>query len=221
VKLPRGQRGRCIALGTVFASLMGQASIPAARGDGPPGGVEAELPESSGARLVFHGWSPDSQWIAYSRFHPPSPRDAEASAREQRMHRRVRDGRFDGFGKMVGGDVAAFAAERAYRAEPLPRRVEGPRRFVFGAGAVELTLTIEVGRGLGFSLADGGRVIYRHTFDRLYVRFDPELYPSPDGQQALLVFHLDSGWDIDAAVFPLRLRASIPAARTKKDKARR
>jgi hypothetical protein len=59
----------------------------------------------------------------------------------------------------------------------------------------------------------GERLVAEHSFDRIYVSFDAELYPSPDGRQAVLVMHLDSGWEIDAAIYPVPLAAAVPHAR--------
>jgi hypothetical protein len=170
---------------------------------GPP--PKADIAD---ARLTFHGWSPDSRWIAYTR-HFRARRLPDGSLeppRDQRLHRRVRDGRLTGFGSQVGRDVAAHAEAHGYIAAALPRVSEGPHRFVFGDGL--FSLEIDIGRTLGFTLNHRGTRLFRHTFDRLYVGFEPELYPSPDGRQAILVFHLDSGWETDAAIFPLRLSAA-------------
>jgi len=178
-----------------------------------PEQAEALDPEPGASTLYFLGWSKDSKWIAYRRIAATPKRTArgvESVQREQRMHRRVRDGRFDGFGKMVGGDVAEFAKGHGYVVDAIPARVEGPRLFHFELGASEIRLEIEVGSRLGFRVTQDGVPIFGHAFDRLYVAFEPELYPSPDRGQAMLVFHLESGWDVDAAIFPLRLRPLRP-----------
>lgn len=165
-------------------------------------------------RLVFHGWSPDSRYIAYTRHHPPSSRaasedgdavEAEDGWTMQRMHRLVKAGRVLGFGRMVGKDVETYAASEGYVATRLEREVLGPTTFRFGAGEEALTLEVEVARRLAFSVRRGGHVVFRHLFDRLYVGFEPELHPSPDGCQVLLVFHLDAGWEVDAAIFTFPL----------------
>jgi len=161
------------------------------------------------SRLVFHGWSTDSKWVAYTRLYPAveHPGRDPKPAREQRMHRRIRKGHFKGFGKMVGGDVEAFAAKRGYDPKACERTEVSPRRFSFACPTGVFALEVHIGRTLGFSVERDGALVFRHTFDRLYVGFDPALYPSPDGRQAFLTFHLDSGWDVDAAVFPFVLPA--------------
>jgi hypothetical protein len=181
----------------------------------PLGAAPPPRAEIADARLTFHGWSPDSRWIAYTRHFRARrlPDGTDEPAREQRLHRRVRDGRLAGFGSQVGRDVAAHAAARGYVAAPLAKVAEGPHAFAFGAGA--FSLHIDIGRTLGFTLYEGGARLFRHTFDRLYVGFEPELYPSPDGRQAILVFHLDSGWETDAAIFPLRLSPADGGVRRK------
>lgn len=199
---------RC--MGIAFASLVTFAPIALAA---PPA---TERPSAKGPpawqRLVFHGWSGDSRWVAYTRTHTPvvAPGQPPAEPRVQRMHRRIRDGRFDGFGKMVGGDVETFAKDHGYRVEPAVLAQQSPHHFTFNHRDIIYTLDVDIGRTLGFTLKRADTVIFRHTFDRLYVGFEPELHPSPDHSQALLVFHLDSGWDSDAAVFPLRLAAPRP-----------
>jgi len=156
-------------------------------------------PPAARSRLVFLGWSPDSQLVAYTRERPGRGQAL------QRMHRFVRGGAFDGFGRMVGGDVVTYARERGYTAEPAPRRVEDASRWVFRVGARELALEMLVGRQVSWVLRDGERELGRHTFDRIYLGCEPELYPSPNEAQAVMVMHLDTGWEIDAAIFPVAL----------------
>lgn len=194
---PRRPLLRALSVSTALALLPVSSPHAAAA---PP--ATADIAD---ARLTFHGWSPDSRWIAYTRHFRarPLPDGTLAPAREQRLHRRVRQGRLAGFGSQVGRDVATHAEARGYIVEPLARTVEGPHAFAFGGDA--FALHIDIGRTLGFTLFQRGTRLFRHTFDRLYVGFEPELYPSPDGRQAILVFHLDSGWETDAAIFPLKL----------------
>jgi hypothetical protein len=224
-----------------------------------PAGARSEPAAAArGAQwLDFHGWSPDSRYIAYTRHHPtgsgpeeeaPGERTDEGGWTEQRMHRKVVDGELKGFGRKVGKDVAAHARAAGYVNRPLAREATGPGAFVFRPEPTErteateaglppdepgaepderpdepgaepderpvsarpLTLEVEVGRGLGFRVARGDRVLFRHAFDRLYIGFEPAIYPSPNGCQALLVFHLDTGWEVDAAIFTFPLVRSCP-----------
>ncbi|MCC6625690.1 MAG: hypothetical protein IT385_30930 [Deltaproteobacteria bacterium] len=155
-------------------------------------------PPSARSRIVFHGWSPDSQLVAYTR-----ERATRTGGALQRMHRFVRGGAFDGFGRMVGGDVATYARERGYVAHPAAQRREGPTRWHLRFAERVLTLDVVIGRQVSWVLSEAGRELARHTFDRIYLDFEPELYPSPDGSQAVLVMHLDTGWEVDAAIFPV------------------
>jgi len=213
-----GPLARRVALATAVGILSGGAPV---RGEAPERG-DAQAVVSDAARppaeegretqrLAFHGWSPDSRYIAYSRYHPPGKRPEGAGDEApdadgwtvQRMHRKVSDGDLKGFGRMVGKDVAAHAAAAGYVVRPMPREAgEGVFRF---AGDPPMTLEIEVGRQLGFRVQRGARTLFRHAFDRLYVAFEPAIYPSPNGCQALLVFHLDTGWEVDAAIFTFPL----------------
>jgi hypothetical protein len=196
---------------TVFADAERPSAEPAAPSSVLVPGPAAEADRET-QRLAFHGWSPDSRYIAYTRYHPPGRRPEGAGDDSpdadgwtlQRMHRKVSDGDLKGFGRMVGKDVAAHAAAAGYVVRPMPREAVGEGVFHF-AGDPPMTLEIEVGRQLGFHVKRGARTIFRHVFDRLYVAFEPSIYPSPNGCQALLVFHLDTGWEVDAAIFTFPL----------------
>ena len=171
-------------------------------------------------RLDFHGWSPDSRYVAYTRHYPLAPgrepREADGEGGDtaadgskiQRMHRKVRAGDIVGFGRMVGKDVEAYAAASGYIRTEQAREVISPREFRFAASEPDgqaITIAIEVGRRLAFRVRRGDKTLFRHIYDRLYVGFEPTLHPSPDGCQALLVFHLDAGWEVDAAIFTFPL----------------
>lgn len=160
--------------------------------------VAAEPPRS-GSHIIFHGWSPDSRLVAYTR------ERYGRGAGPQRMQRFVLDGVFAGFGRMVGGDVETYARERKYVVTPAARRQDDATTWIFRVAERDLVFEIEVGAEQHWSLGDGERELARHAFDRIYVGFDPALYVSPDGQQAVLVMHLDAGWEIDAAIYPVRL----------------
>jgi len=166
--------------------------------------VESALasPSQRGSALHFYGWSRDSRLIAYTRQRVGRTRP------DQRMQRYVEAGEFAGFGKMVGGDVERYAHERGYVLVAAESRRLGETSFEFtGIGDVPLKLGLEVGHAQSWVLTRGGEPLAKHTFDRIYVGFDAQLFPSPDGTQAVLVMHLDTGWEIDAAIFPLSLTA--------------
>jgi len=166
-----------------------------------PPAFGAPLPSKRGSALVFHGWSPDSRLIAYTR------QRLGRARRDQRMQRFVAHGRFTGFGAQVGGDVARRAQERGYVAIPAPRRRPSEDLIEFDQGQGTLELTLRVSRAQRWELRRQGVLLAEHTFDRIYVDFDAELFPAPDGSQAVLVMHLDTGWEVDAAIFPVSLSA--------------
>lgn len=174
-------------------------------------GTAEAAPPARGSSLTFHGWSADSRLIAYTRTRSGRGsrprRDKDAGRGEQRMHRFVEGGRFAGFGRMVGGDVARYALENGYVATPAPHRRVAEMAFELSLGVEILALKIGLGRAQTWRLTRAGVILAEHTFDRIYVGFDVELYPSPDGKQAVLVMHLDTGWEIDAAIFPVSLVA--------------
>lgn len=155
-----------------------------------------------GSEIAFHGWSRDSKYVAYTRtrFGP------QATVLErQRLHRQVRAGDFTGFGKMVGGDVEAHARRSSYVATPLPSRRLSETALELMWGRRPLLLELDIGREHGWRLWHQQRLLASHRFDRIYVGFRADIYPSPNGRQAIVVMHLDSGWDIDAAAFPVDL----------------
>ena len=82
--------------------------------------------------------------------------------------------------------------------------------FVALEGTYKLRLS--VGEVLSWELSFEDHVIERRAFDTIYVACDARLYPSPDRQHLLLVMHLDRGWKIDGAVYPLSLPAPVSEA---------
>ena len=167
-----------------------------------PAPPASTLPERAiGSRLVLHGWSKDSRLVAYTRHRLEGP----SQQVEQRMHRFVKAGAFTGFGRMVGGDVARYAFDRGYVTSSLPIRKVTPTRFESHGDAPTLTLVFDVGEAHGWKLFVDGIERAAHRFDRIYVGFEVEVSPSPDGRQAVVVMHLDTGWEIDAAIFAVSL----------------
>lgn len=155
-----------------------------------------------GSEIVFHGWSRDSKYVAYTRHRfIARPEHIE----RQRMHRQVLGGAFTGFGTKVGGDVELHAQRSRYVVAPLPWRRTSETSLELRFGERLFHLELDVGRNHGWRLREGERIMAHHRFDRIYVGFRAELYPSPDGRQAIVVMHLDSGWDIDAAAWPVEL----------------
>lgn len=165
---------------------------------GRPEAAHAEMPRRT-STITFYGWSKDSRWVAYTRFRGGRQRPDEP------MHRLVEGGTFRGFGEHVGGDVAAYAARRGYVLRTMAKEVLDPSRIRFRDGALALVVTFEVGKAIGWRLTRDGVELARHAFDRPYLAFDVDVFPSPDGRQAVLVMALDTGWEVDAAAFPVPL----------------
>lgn len=176
----------------------------------PIAGVAAAPAPRYGSELVFHGWSTDSRYIAYTRTRrrPPPRKGADTPPPDvQRMHRQVLRGAFAGFGSQVGGDVAGWARTHGYTAaDPMPRDRVGPRETLFVLpGPRELTLELTVGDRVGWALREGDEPIAEHVFDAIYVDSDAELFVAPDRSQAVLVMHLSTGWVVDSAIYPVAL----------------
>ena len=196
-------RSRPRSLGLIvalFIALGGALPAPAmARGEEPR---PAPAAVRRGSEIVFHGWSRDSKYVAYTRHRfIARPRHTEF----QRMHRQVLGGQFTGFGTKVGGDVELHAQRSGYVATPLPWRRTSETSLELQLGARVLQLELDVGRNHGWRLREGEHILAEHRFDRIYVGFRAELFPSPDSRQAIVVMHLDSGWDVDAAAWPVAL----------------
>lgn len=191
---PRG--GPLVALLIAASSFVAPAH---ARGERP--GPSSPVVRR-GSEIVFHGWSRDSKYVAYTRHRfIARPQQTE----RQRMHRQVLGGEFTGFGTKVGGDVELHAQRSGYVVTPLPWRRTSETSLELRLGDRVLHLELDVGRNHGWRLREDERILASHRFDRIYVGFRAELYPSPDGRQAIVVMHLDSGWDIDAAAWPVEL----------------
>jgi hypothetical protein len=191
----------CLGLACILASPRH------ARAESPP--ERATVRSARGSQIVFHGWSKDSRLVAYTRQRLHDGREEV----EQRMHRFVKAGEFGGFGRMVGGDVARYALERGYVAAPLPTRRVAPLSYEFQSGPRKLALEFDVGQAHGWRLSVDGVAQASHRFDRIYIGFDVEAFASPDGTQVVLVMALDTGWEVDAAVFaaPLLRTEGEPA----------
>lgn len=165
-------------------------------------------PARFGSRVTFYGWSPTSDYVAYirERHRPGHGRRAKPIDEVQRMHRQVIDGAFAGFGTMVGRDVATWAAGHRYVFDPAPSQRTSARQMVFRVGGREYTLDLAVGKRVGWVLRTDDVVVSKRTFDTIYLDFAADLFVAPDQVQAVLVMHLDAGWVVDAAVYPLKLR---------------
>ncbi len=197
-----GTAARAFALLLVVSASSAPAAPP------PPPAPDAAV--RRGSEIAFHGWSRNSKYVAYTRQRFATRTSA---AEQQRMHRQVIDGEFTGFGTMVGGDVEAFAKRWRYDVTPLPWRRLSETTIELMSGPHRLLLELDVGREHGWRLWGEGQLLARHLFDRIYVGFRADVFPSPDGRQAIVVMHLDSGWDVDAAAFPVDLSPMLEGAR--------
>ena len=194
------------AFAVLWALLLSPVDVAAERSDqGAP----------LGTRVEFHGWSPDSQYVAYTRSRrvATSSRQRKTRLTRRSHHRRVRDGRFRGTGPVSKETHIPRHAERKGYITPQLDRLEVSDTetwFVALEGTYKLRLSI--GEVLSWELLFEGQVIERRAFDTIYVHCDARLYPSPDRRHVLLVMHLDRGWRVDAAVYPLTLPATVGEA---------
>ncbi|MEE2779336.1 MAG: hypothetical protein VYE15_02350 [Myxococcota bacterium] len=188
---------------TVVIMLFTVAGIAAPAADG-----------SLGTELSFHGWSPDSTYVAYTRVRSSrDPRNRRATrTTERHAHRRVAEGQLQPFGTRFGKDAGRFARKHGYLAEPAPlvSQTAYERRYETPEGVYVFRL--RVGEDLGWELTWQGQVLMERSFDTLYVDVKAELYPSPDRRHIALVLHLNNGWMVDGGFYVAELP---PGARSR------
>lgn len=173
----------------------------------------SSAPSGKGSRIAFHGWSPDSRYVAYTRIRnrPPPKRGGKPVVDRQRRHRRIVDGDFAGFGSASGGNVSKHARTKGYLVRAFPARSLTDHTIAFDAGDRLLTMAVSAeDEHIAWSLRDRDIEIARHFFDALYVSVEVDLYPAPDGTQGVVIMHLDTGWVTDAAIYPVRLYPKPP-----------
>jgi hypothetical protein len=190
----------------VMAVTLALAAEVAARDGAAPG---------SGTSIEFHGWSPDSQYVAYTRTRRTITRQGRSKPRLNRRshHRRVRDGRFKGTGPIsADAHVPRYAERRGYVTPELDRLEVSDTETWYVALEGTYKLRLSVGEVLSWELLFQDTVIERRVFDTIYVSCEARIYPSPDRGHAILVMHLNRGWKVDGAVYPVALPASVAEA---------
>ncbi|MDP6945456.1 MAG: hypothetical protein QF464_15010 [Myxococcota bacterium] len=200
-------RQAVLAVGCVIAV----SSMHGAVAQEPAGGE----PVRSGTVIEFHGWSPDSQFVAYTRTRRTLAGKKKGKVRLGRrsLHRRVKDGRFQGTGPVASDvHVPRYAERRGYITPELDRLEVNDNETWFVALEGTYKLRLSIGEVLAWELSFEDEVIERRAFDTIYVRCDARIYPSPDRSAAVLVMHLDRGWTVDGAVYPLSLPGHVQQA---------
>jgi len=197
-----------------LAGVLAAAFTWAAAAQAPPPTDDVR----AGSTVEFHGWSPDSRFVAYTRSkRRKSHRKAtKLSLKRRSLHRRVKDGRFKGTGPVPPDvHIPRFAERRGYIVPDLDRLEVGDAETWFVAIEGTYKLHLSVGETLTWELSFDDEVIERRAFDSIYVTCQARLYPSPDRRHAVLVMHLDNGWNVDAAVYPLALPTRVNEAWTR------
>jgi hypothetical protein len=168
-----------------------------------------------GTSVEFHGWSPDSQYVAYTRTRRTVARRGRRKARLTRRshHRRVKGGRFSGTGPIGPKEhVPRYAERRGYITPELDRLEVSDTETWYVALEGTYKLRLSVGDVLTWELVFEDQVIERREFDTIYVSCDARIYPSPDRRHVIVVMHLNRGWNIDGAVYPVTLPAAVAEA---------
>ena len=168
-----------------------------------------------GTSVEFHGWSPDSQYVAYTRTRRTVVRKGRGKPRLKRRshHRRVKAGRFSGTGPVGPKQhIPRYAERRGYITPELDRLEISDTETWYVALEGTYKLRLSVGDVLAWELVFEDQVIERREFDSIYVSCDARIYPSPDRRHAILVMHLNRGWHVDGAVYPVSLPAGVAEA---------
>lgn len=191
------------ALPLVAATLLAWVS--------PHGAPGPEVTSTLGTRVVFHGWSPDGRFVAYTRVKTLRPRRAGQPPRvsTRPSHRKVAGDRLTAGAPAFGRDLAAWSRAHQYRDEPAARSRVDDRTTTFTAPEGAYEFRVEVADRLYWELTYQGASLVRRPFDTLYVAVDAHLHLAPDRAHAVLVLHLDTGWAVEAAVFPLPLPEQV------------
>ena len=197
---------RCVLTLALCAAL----SLSSGVGATEPGAARAP-----GSSVEFHGWSPDSQYVAYTRTKriPARTKRRKGKLSRRSHHRRVKAGRFQGTGPVAPDQhIPRYAERKGYVVADLERLEVSDVETWFVAIEGTYKLRLLVGEVIAWELSFGDELIERRAFDTIYVNCKAQLYPSPDRRQALLVMHLDRGWVGEAAVVPLTLPAGVRKA---------
>jgi hypothetical protein len=187
----------------------------------PASDVRAEQPEvpadsqGDATRIEFHGWSPDSEFVAYTRTKQrrvEDPKKSKPQLTRRSLHRRVKRGRFKGTGPIGDEHIPRLAERKGYVVEQLERlRVDDEETwYIAPEGTYKLRLSVD--KSLVWELSFADEVIVRRAFDTPYVDHDVRLYPSPDRRSVLVIMHLSTGWSLHGAVYPLALPRRVKEA---------
>lgn len=171
--------------------------------------------QGDGTSIEFHGWSPDSEFVAYTRvkhYRSESGKDGPPQLVRRSLHRRVKRGRFRGTGPIGDEHIPRLAERKGYRVELFERlRIDDTETwFIAPEGTYKLRLS--VGKSLIWELSFEDEVVVRRAFDTPYVEHDVHLYPSPDRRSLIVLMHLSTGWTVHGAVYPLALPTRVREA---------
>lgn len=177
-----------------------------------PAKEAASADQRLGTRIVFHGWSPDGERLAYTRYErrPPRRRGRAVKERVRMLHRKVEQGRFAKVLRTRGiDDLAVWAQRNGFVTEPIEVTPLDERRYWFIAPEGVYELALAVGEVLAWELRFDGAVLHRHEFDTVYVGWTPALYLAPDRGHVAVVMQLDAGWVVDAGIWPIALPETV------------
>lgn len=167
-----------------------------------------------GTRLTFHGWSPDGKRVAYTRHRTLAPKKPgwPTNVIVKKMHRRVKRCEFTVGAprpKHSDGEFADWVRHLGYTAENRQAVRVDDRTYRIEAPEGVYMLDIKVGDRMAWELSFEGEVLTKQRFLGLFVDFKVSLHPSPDRRCAMLVMHLDKGWLVDAAIYPVALPKTL------------
>ena len=165
-------------------------------------------PNNYGEKLLFHGWSPDNLYIAYTLHRVQRPRRPKLPPRVRIRHltRRVYRGHLGGMGPKSGPGLKDFAKKRGYLVHALGVTELEKNLFRLETPGTPTFLRFVAKEKLSWILFDDEGKLAGGTFPKPYVRFQCDAYLSPDRGIVLLAMHVNTGWYQDVFLETARLR---------------
>ena len=161
-----------------------------------------QAPPTYGTVISFHGWSPNSNFVAYTwvQTQRPKPPRKKPTIIRRRLNRRIWKGRLSTYGPASGRNVVAYAKRKKYEVKQLLRQNDGPNAWRFTSAQGTYRFKVVAGKKLRWELYLNETLVGKETCKALYVDILPTLYPSPNGRSVLIHLRQNTGWRWDDAI---------------------
>lgn len=161
-----------------------------------------------GERLIFRGWSPDDRYVAYTLDRVKRPRGKAGADRVRVRHlsRRVYRGHLASLGPVQGKRLLRLVRRAAYQTHRLATTQLSKNVWRVETPGGPATVRFEAKKEVTWSLSSSEGVLALGKFPKPYVRFEPQAFLSPSGEQILLVMHVNTGWYQDVFLEAARLK---------------